>query len=110
MVGQAEGLWTLGSNLDATLLAAHHALVRAKLSGVAPAFAGRDRRFLVPVDPGVFVCSVLTGKDISFGYELEAHVHAHTWLHGDQLHDDQRRRLRRLSPMEMPASALDTSS
>jgi hypothetical protein len=103
-IGQASGLWTLeitdhalgrlvqrapGVDIDATVLAAHHAVLNAKVSSVAHAFASEAGRFLVPAGPGVFWCRIFTGTEVSSGGLRRAHVHAHSWLHRDHLHDDQ---------------------
>ena len=46
-------------------------------------------RFLLPAGPGAFVCEFSAGRDISDSGELSAHLFLNTWLHDDQLHDDQ---------------------
>lgn len=100
--GVAEGLWTIevpdhalgrllqrapGLDIDAALRGAHFALLGAVQDSVP--LARRDARFMVPAGPGVFMCSALSGPDISTGGQINVHIHAHTWLHSDQLRDDQ---------------------
>jgi hypothetical protein len=100
--GVAEGLWTIevpdhalgrllqrapGVDIDGALRGAHFALLGAVQDSLP--LAHRDARFMVPAGPGVFMCSALHGPDISTGGQINIHIHAHTWLHSDQLRDDQ---------------------
>ena len=78
-----------GVDIGATLMTAHHAVLRARDDNeqLFPAAVDPDKSFLVPAGDGVFVCGLVLGEDVKFG--TAAHVFAHTWLHNDQLHDDQ---------------------
>jgi hypothetical protein len=102
--GIAAGIWTVeatdhalgrllqrdrAAKIDAVLLAAHHAVLRAKATDVADCFADHEKSFLVPAGSGVFVCSVIKGSDVSNGHQPLIHVRARTWLHRDQLSDRQ---------------------
>lgn len=99
-----DGLWTLevpdhalgrllqrdpAADLDAVLMAAHHAALRAKVDDVHPALRDAARSFLLPAGNGVLTCSIRIGPDVSMGNRTMVHLAAHTWLHRDQLHDDQ---------------------
>jgi hypothetical protein len=92
--GRGTGLWSFeacahalgralqrdaAADLDAMLLAAHHAALAA---------APRAAAFLLPAGSGAFVCSLRAGPDTSTGKDC-FWVVGHTWLHSDQLTDDQ---------------------
>jgi hypothetical protein len=104
MMGVAKGLWSIevpdhalrrllerapGVDIDATLLAAHRAALRARLDDdeIAAAMVDPDMSFLLPAGPGVFVCGFRVGDDVNVG--LMVYLFAHTWLHRDQLYDSQ---------------------
>ena len=105
-VGVSVGLWTLevpdhalgrmldrmpGADIDAVLLAAHHAALRAQLDDekIRTSLANNKSSFLLPAGDGVFSCEIRAAPDVASGGALHVHLFAHTWLHLDQLHDDQ---------------------
>jgi hypothetical protein len=100
----AMGLWTLevddhalgrgfmrapGQDMEAAMLEAHHAALRIRVARMKPYFADPSARFLLPAGPGVFVCSAHIRSDVSMDGGLQAHIRARTWLHRDQLSDNQ---------------------
>jgi hypothetical protein len=104
--GFCDGLWTLevgdhalgrvlqrspAADLSATILQAHHALLRARLCDLLPNFADPTVAFYLPAGDGVFVCEVHRGKDLSLGCDHSIWIRARTWLHLDQLSDQQER-------------------
>jgi hypothetical protein len=105
-VGKADGLWSIevtehalgrllqrapGCNIDAVLLAAHRAALRTAEADVPPCEADAPPPgFLLPAGPGAFVCQLRAGPDISLGGAPMVRMRARTWLHADQLRDDQR--------------------
>lgn len=103
-VGRVTGKWSLevpdhallrllqrspGVDIGAVLWSAHAAALRARVDNeqLYPALADPARTFLLPAGDGVFVCGVIIGEDIKVG--LSCHLFAHTWLHNDQLYDNQ---------------------
>jgi len=101
----AEGIWTLElpdhalgrliqrqteADPVADIRAAHHAAFRLRQNDVAPdGWFKRDFHFLLPAGPGAFVCFVVKGYYKSPNDDLSVHIRARTWLHTDQLRDDQ---------------------
>ena len=67
------------------LFAAHHAVLRAQVLDVNNHQLG----FLLPAGDGVFVCICVGGHEVSRD-EPSVYIRARTWLHNDQLYDDQR--------------------
>jgi hypothetical protein len=60
-----------------------------RVARMKPYFADPSARFLLPAGPGVFVCSAHIRSDVSMDGGLQAHIRARTWLHRDQLSDNQ---------------------
>jgi hypothetical protein len=105
--GIRTGLWTLevpdhalgrlldrspGADLDEVLFDAHHAALSARLDDdqVRAALDDRHARsFMLPAGDGVFRCEIIRAEDASQDLALQVHLFAHTWLHDDQLYDDQ---------------------
>jgi hypothetical protein len=83
------------ADLDAVLLDVHRATLRLAndiaTEADAAAAAGEERPsgFLVPAGDGVFICEFAAAFDRSVWEGMLA-ARAVTWLHNDQLHDDQR--------------------
>jgi hypothetical protein len=93
---RGQGLWSIeatdhalgralqrdpAADLDALILEAHHAALAMRPAG--PIFG-----FLLPAGNGAFRCSLRAGPDTSTGQDC-VWVVAHTWLHNDQLAEDQ---------------------
>jgi hypothetical protein len=106
----ADGLWSVeisdhallrvlqrapAADLDAMLLGVHRSALRLSndiaTEADAAAAAGEERPsgFLVPAGDGVFICEFNAAIDRS-NWQKMLGVRAVTWLHNDQLHDDQR--------------------
>jgi hypothetical protein len=101
--GLGDGLWTLevtdhalgrllerepAADLDSVLMQAHHSVLRADIESLRAASKSQDR-LLVNAGEGVFACDFIIGRDVSAGHAIEPHLMARTWLHGDQLCEDQ---------------------
>jgi hypothetical protein len=106
----ADGLWSVeisdhallrvlqrdpAADLDAVLLAAHRSAlllsnnIAAEADAAAIAGEGRVSGFLAPAGDGVFIYEFGAATDRSNWQGMLA-VRAVTWLHNDQLRDDQR--------------------
>lgn len=66
-----------------------HAALRARAADVLPIINEAQEAVLLPAGNSVFVCSARLAEDVSAGNEPRCHLTARTWLHSDQLHDDQ---------------------
>jgi hypothetical protein len=111
--GYEAGVWTVaftdhalgrllqrspGADPRATMLAAHRAILRARITDLQPCFDDPDHAFLLPATCGAFICSMIIGNDLSLPTDLREklapeptiHAIAHTWLDADNMHDDQR--------------------
>jgi hypothetical protein len=99
--GVADGLWSLevtdhalgrllqrapNADLSAVLTAAHHAALRVQIMEVGQGHP----EFLLPAGDGCFACTLMACEEEVTRNEPQAHIRAGTWLHRDQLHDDQR--------------------
>jgi hypothetical protein len=106
----ADGLWSVeisdhallrvlqrdpAADLDAVLLGVHRSVLQlsndiaAEADAAATAGGERPSGFLVPAGDGVFICEFNAATDCS-NWQKMLGVRAVTWLHNDQLHDDQR--------------------
>jgi hypothetical protein len=94
------GLWTLevsdhallrlcqrdpGADLDAVLLEAHRAILRAPAT---KEIGAKDEIYLMPAGSGVFLCQLHCATDRHSG-DICIRFRARTWLHRDQLGDNQ---------------------
>ena len=95
-IGVSSGQWALlatdhalgrlvqrdpGANPRAVILAAHRNLLRARAGSID------DARFLLPAGAGAFAARFVVAKDARG--EIVFDVRAETWLHADQMYDDQ---------------------
>jgi hypothetical protein len=69
-------------DLRTTLFDAHRAALRL------PVAALNATELFIPAGDGMFLCRPFNGPDVTTG-EHSAHLQAVTWLHRDQLRDDQ---------------------
>ncbi len=99
--GVATGIWALEvsdhallqllardpqAEIAATLFGAHHALLSLPMAAIQ---LGQTAKILVPAGAGVFICDTHCRPDRSLGGRETISVRARTFLHNDQLHDDQ---------------------
>jgi hypothetical protein len=101
----AKGLWTIeftdhsigrliqrSSKNDpdpiSVMLSAHKSILHTPIYDIEDCLKKRSKIFLLPSGSGVFICQILLGiekSDQSFAF----HVRARTWIHNDQLRDNQ---------------------